>query len=115
MRSLLRGQLAMITAALIASLVLAPAALAGFITPESGGSPNANEIASLYDVVLYLAAVVFVIVEGALIYSIYKFRARKGAVAAQIHGNTRLEMGWTLAAALILVILTVVTFIKLPG
>ena len=36
-------------------------------------------------------------------------------MAAQIHGNTRLEIGWTVAAALILVVLTVVTFIKLPS
>ena len=57
----------------------------------------------------------FVIVEGALVYSVYKFRAKKSAVAAQIHGNTRLEIGWTVAAALILVVLTVVTFVKLPS
>jgi cytochrome c oxidase subunit 2 len=62
-----------------------------------------------------MAAVVFVIVEGALLYSIIRFRAKKGAVAAQIHGNTRLEIGWTVAAALILVVLTVVTFVKLPS
>ena len=36
-------------------------------------------------------------------------------MAAQIHGNTRLEIGWTVAAALILVVLTVVTFVKLPS
>jgi cytochrome c oxidase subunit 2 len=101
--------------ALLMALVVAPEALANFITPKSGGSPNANEIASLYRIILYIAAVVFVIVEGALVYSVYKFRAKKGAVAAQIHGNTRLEIGWTLAAAGILVVLTVVTFIKLPS
>jgi cytochrome c oxidase subunit 2 len=101
--------------ALFGSLVLAPAAFAGFITPKSGGSPNANQIASLYKIILYIAAVVFVIVEGALVYSVYKFRAKKNAVAAQIHGNTRLEIGWTIAAAMILVVLTVVTFVKLPG
>jgi cytochrome c oxidase subunit II len=100
---------------LLGSLVFAPDAFAGFITPKRGGSPNANEISSLYKIVLYIAAIVFVVVEGALIYSVYKFRAKKGAVAAQIHGNTRLEIGWTVAAALILVVLTVVTFIKLPG
>ncbi len=103
------------TLAVTGSLVLAPAAMANFITPKSGGSPNANEIASLYRIILYIAAVVFVIVEGALIYSVYKFRAKKGAVAAQIHGNTRLEIGWTVGAALILVVLTVVTFVKLPS
>jgi cytochrome c oxidase subunit 2 len=98
-----------------ASLIVAPSALANFITPKSGGSPNANQIDSLYKIVLYLAAVVFVIVEGALAYSVYKFRAKKSAVAAQIHGNTRLEIGWTVAATLILVVLTVVTFVKLPS
>jgi cytochrome c oxidase subunit 2 len=101
--------------ALAGSLVLAPDALANFITPKSGGSPNANQIHSLYMIVLYMAAVVFVLVEGALVYSVFKFRAKKNKVAAQIHGNTRLEIGWTVAAALILVVLTVVTFVKLPS
>jgi cytochrome c oxidase subunit II len=100
---------------LVASLILAPEALANFITPKAGGSPNANQIASLYKIVLYMAALVFVVVEGALVYSLYRFRAKKNPVAAQIHGNTRLEIGWTLAAALILVVLTVVTFVKLPS
>jgi cytochrome c oxidase subunit 2 len=100
---------------LAASLVLAPDALANFITPKAGGSPNANQIHSLYDIVLWLAAFVFVVVEGALAYSLFKFRAKKNPVAAQIHGNTRLEIGWTVAAALLLVVLTVVTFIKLPS
>jgi len=48
-----------------------------------------------------------------LIYSVFKFKARKGRVAAQIRGNTRLEIGWTVGAALILVVLATVTFIKL--
>src|SRR5437588_33671 len=93
----------------------APAALANFFTPKSGGSPNANQIDSLYKIVLYIAAFVFVVVEGALAYSVIRFRARKSRVAAQIHGNTPLEVGWTIAAALILVVLTVVTFVKLPS
>jgi len=95
--------------------VLAPSAFANFITPKGGGSPNADQIKSLYMIVLYVAAVVFVIVEGALVYSVYKFRAKKVRTAAQIHGNTRLEIAWTIAAAAILVVLTVVTFIKLPS
>jgi cytochrome c oxidase subunit 2 len=92
----------------IGALLLAPSAPANILTPKSGGSPNA-------ELILYVAAVVFVVVEGALVYSVYKFRAKKGAVAAQIHGNTRLEIGWTVAAALILVVLTVITFVKLPS
>jgi cytochrome c oxidase subunit 2 len=100
---------------LIVTVLVPSVASANFFTPKSGGSPNANEIESLYRIILYIAAVVFVIVEGALIYSVFRFRARKSRVAAQIHGNTPLEIGWTIAAALILVVLTVVTFVKLPS
>jgi cytochrome c oxidase subunit II len=117
--ALRRRRLSLITVAigvvLLASLAFAPAALAGFFTPKAGGSPNANQIDSLYKLVLYIATFVFVVVEGALVYSVYRFRAKKGAIASQIHGNTRLEIGWTVAAALILVALTVVTFVKLPS
>ena len=101
--------------AAVGALLLPAVASANFLTPKSGGSPNANQIDSLYKIVLYIAAVVFVIVEGALLYSVIRFRAKKNRVAAQIHGNTRLEIGWTVAAALILVVLTVVTFVKLPS
>ena len=95
--------------------MLAPSAFANFYAPEDGGSPNANHIHSLYIIVLVIAIIVFLIVEAALVYSVWKFRAKKGAVAAQIHGNTRLEIGWTVGAALILVALAVITFIKLPS
>jgi cytochrome c oxidase subunit 2 len=54
-------------------------------------------------------------VQGSLIWFLLKFKARRGLVAAQIHGNTRLEIGWTVGAAVVLVFITVVTFIKLPG
>ena len=101
--------------ALVGSLILAPEAFANFILPKSGGSPNADQISDLYKIILYVAAVVFVVVEGALLYSVYRFRSKRSAAAAQIHGNTRLEIGWTIAAGLILVVLTVVTFAKLPS
>jgi cytochrome c oxidase subunit II len=89
--------------------------LANLLTPEHGGSPNANDIDSLYKILLYVAAFVFVMVEGTLLYSLIRFRQRKGKVAAQIRGNTNLEVGWTVAAALVLVVLTAVTFAKLAS
>jgi cytochrome c oxidase subunit 2 len=95
--------------------VAAPAAQAGFLFPEHGGSPNADKIYTLYLLIFVIALIVFIGVGGALIWAMIRFRAKKGAVAAQIHGNTRLEIGWTLAAALILVVLTVITFAKLPS
>jgi cytochrome c oxidase subunit II len=91
-----------------------PSALA-FFTPQSGGSPNADQIHSLYVITLYVALVIFVLVEGALAYALYKFRARKGAVAAQIRGNTRLEVGWTVGAGVVLLALAILTFAKLSA
>jgi cytochrome c oxidase subunit 2 len=99
---------------LLASLTFAPGAFA-FFTPESGGSPNADQIDSLYKIILYIALVIFVAVEGALLYALFRFRARKGAAAAQIRGNTRLEVTWTIGAAVILVVLAVLTFAKLSS
>jgi cytochrome c oxidase subunit II len=89
--------------------------LAGLLLPPDGASPNADDIFELYLMLLIMSAVVFFGVEGLLIWFMLKFKARRGRVAAQIHGNTRLEVGWTIGAAVILVFITAVTFIKLPG
>jgi len=97
------------------ALLLAPVAGADLFSPESGGSSNADDIDTLYWFIMAVAIVVFLGVEGVLIYSVIKFKAKKGRVAAQIRGNTRLEIGWTAGAALILVVLAVLTFVKLDG
>jgi cytochrome c oxidase subunit II len=103
-------------AALIALLLTAPSALADTFTPESGGSPNADDIDTLYKITLYIAIVIFLIVEGTLIWSLVRHRHRRSRPEGdQIRGNTPLEVGWTLAAALILVVLTVVTFVHLDN
>jgi cytochrome c oxidase subunit 2 len=86
-----------------------------FFTPQSGGSKNANEIDSLYKIELVIALVIFVLVAGALAYAMVRFRARRGAVPAQIRGNTRLETGWTVGAAVILIALAAITFAKLSS
>jgi cytochrome c oxidase subunit 2 len=102
--------------AALAGLVLAPAAAqAGIFFPEKGGSENADKIWTLYLLIFILAWVVFIGVAGALLWALVKFRARKGMVAAQIHGNTRLEVGWTVGAGVILIFITIFTFIMLPG
>jgi cytochrome c oxidase subunit 2 len=86
-----------------------------FFTPQSGASSNANQIDGLYKITLVIALVIFVLVEAGLLYALLKFRARKGAVAAQIRGNTRLELGWTVGASVILLALAIVTFAKLSS
>lgn len=89
--------------------------LAFRITPQTGGSPNADQIHTIYTITLVFALVIFVLVELALAYALLRYRARKGAVAAQIRGNTRLEISWTLGAVAVLFVLVVITFVKLSS
>jgi cytochrome c oxidase subunit 2 len=59
---------------------------------------------------LYWAIGVFVLVEGALVYAIFRFRGRPGdAEPRQIHGNTTIEIVWTIIPALILAAIAVPT------
>jgi cytochrome c oxidase subunit 2 len=101
------------SAVVFASLIWAPSAFADTFTPESGGSPNGDDIDTLYKLTLYIGIVIFLLVWGVLIWSLIKYRARRDGVAHQIRGNTPLEIGWTIGAASILVVLTVVTFLYL--
>jgi cytochrome c oxidase subunit 2 len=100
---------------LTAALLAAPQAHAGLLFPESGGSPNADSIHTLYVMVFILGLFIFAGVEGTLLYSLFRYKAKRGRSAAQIHGNTKLEIGWTVGAAVILVFITTFTFIKLPA
>ena len=106
--------IAVIGGGLLLLLATAPGALADVFTPESGGSPNADEIDSLYKITLYVGIVMFLIVEGALVWTLVRYRARRGGdQPEQIRGNTPLELGWTVGAAVILLVLTVITFVYL--
>ena len=97
-----------------ASLLPASSAFADLIAPQSGGgTPNAEGIRSLYLWIFGFGCVVFFGVGGLLIWTVLKYRSSKGAVAVRVHGNNRLEIGWTVGAALLLVLISVVTFLKL--
>jgi cytochrome c oxidase subunit II len=70
----------------------------------------ARMIQDLYVLIFWLAVVVFIGVQGGLLYVLWRFRARPGhELPEQTHGNTTLEIGWTIAPAVILVIMAVPT------
>ena len=65
--------------------------------------PVAQKQADLYWLVFWIAAGVFVLVEGLLVYAMIRFRRRSADdTPRQIHGNTRLEIMWTILPALLL-------------
>jgi len=71
---------------------------------------NNRTIGALWDRLMFFGTIVFVFVEGLLIFTIIKFRKRPGGPAAkQIHGHAMLEITWTVIPALILVMIAVPT------
>ena len=65
---------------------------------------------TVQDQTFFWALGVFVLVEGALIYAIFRFRGRPDdPEPSQIHGNTTIEIIWTLIPALILAAIAVPT------
>ena len=59
---------------------------------------------------LYLGLIVFFLVESLLVFILVKFRDKDGnREAKQTHGNTTLEIGWTLVPAIILAFIAVPT------
>ena len=103
---------------MFAALAIASVAAAcGGDFPQSSLLPQsdvAREIDSLFRGIFWWAMVVLVVVEGALIVAIIRFRERPGAPKPRpVHGHTLLEIGWTLAPAIILIFIGVPTMITL--
>ena len=73
-------------------------------------SRSAQDMRDLFMLIFGLAVVVFVLVEGALLFTVIRFRARPGAPDPKpVHGHTPLEIGWTLAPAFIVSLIAVPT------
>ncbi len=81
--------------------------------PQTTLAPK-GDLARIEDDVFFAtvkwAVLVFVLVEGALVYAIFRFRGKPGdAEPEQIHGNTMVEIIWTVIPALILAMIAVPT------
>jgi cytochrome c oxidase subunit II len=94
--------------ALVAPLLLLLSACASDAPQDTldPAGPIARKIDNLVNPVFIVAAVVFVLVEFGVLYLVLKFRQRKDddpdELPGQTHGNTKLEIGWTVLPALLL-------------
>ena len=89
----------------------------GFVPPDPA-SPNAERINDSYYWVAIFTGAILVLVEGALVWFIVRYRAdrrRRDEDGAQIHGNTNLEIAWTVVPVLIVAAIGSFVFYKLPG
>jgi cytochrome c oxidase subunit 2 len=106
----------LVAASLTIAALASPLPAAAQPWPVAPASDGADQISQLFWFTLILATIVFLLVEGLLIYSSLRFRQRAPAPSAeppQIHGNTRLEVMWAAVPALILVGLFGITVSRL--
>jgi cytochrome c oxidase subunit 2 len=104
-------------AALVALLLLALVA-AGCASqvpqlyPPHAATSQGAEVSSLYDIVFVLAVLIFLAVEGAIIYAVVRYRRKPDDtdLPPQTHGNNLVEIIWTIIPTIIVVYLFVVSW-----
>jgi cytochrome c oxidase subunit II len=70
-----------------------------------------RDVDGLFQLLIWLGTIVFVFTEAMLVYALWKYRSRPGEPRQpeQVHGNTKLEILWTLIPAVVLAIIAVPT------
>jgi cytochrome c oxidase subunit 2 len=95
------------------AILLLVAGCTGDPYPQSTLHPTADAgraIDDLYRTIFWWAVVVFVVVQTGLVVTLIRFRKRRDAgEPRQVHGNTLVEITWTLAPAAIIVAIAVPT------
>jgi cytochrome c oxidase subunit 2 len=95
------------------ALVLLPAiaVLIAGCAPQAITTQGA-EIHSLYDIIFVIAAAIFLLVEGLIIWTVvrYKRKPSQTELPAQTHGNNALEIIWTLIPTVIVLFLFALTW-----
>ena len=98
-------------------LILVPAALIVLLascsdplTTIEPKSDVAEAIQGVYEIVFWLSMFVFVAIMLVTLWLAVRYRERPGRVANQIHGNTRLEILWTIIPVAIVLVMLVPTW-----
>src|SRR3954466_732340 len=110
-----RAAAQMLIVGVVASVLgIAAGLLINWFPPAA--STQADEIDTLWDVLLIASVPVFVLVTTVIGFSILNFRMRPGEEGIDgppIHGNTRLEVIWTAIPAILIVGLVVYAYVVL--
>ncbi len=67
------------------------------------------QVDSLFHLIFWITTITFVLVQGALIVFLVQYRHRPGRQALYTHGNNTLEIAWTIAPSIILVVLALLS------
>src|SRR5262245_34985972 len=89
---------------LLGALLLAGCGLGG------GGTPEAREITHLWNILFVAGGIVFVLVEGLIVWAVVRYRRRDDELPRQTHGNNLLEIAWTLIPLAMVIFLFVISW-----
>src|SRR3954447_9363223 len=104
----------LVIGAIASALGIALGLLINWFPPQA--SAEGKKIDTLWDVLIIVSVPIFVLVMTVVLYSVWRFRMRPGEELKDgppIHGNTRLEVIWTAAPAIILVALCSYAYVVL--
>lgn len=75
-------------------------------------SAESKQVDDLFRILLIIGGAIFLLVQGLLVYSVWRFRAKPGDTTdgLHIHGNTTLEIVWTAIPAVIVLVLSVLSW-----
>ena len=75
-------------------------------------SEDAQQVDNIFNFMMTIATGLFLLIEGVIVYSVIKFRRRKGDTSdgPPIEGNVPLEILWTAIPTVIVFILALYTF-----
>ena len=110
-----RGTYARLVGLMIALTIVSSIVLLQFDWFGNAASEELGPIDTLFDVMIVLSAFVFAIVVVMLGYAVWMFRAKPGdeSDGKPIHGNTRLEIAWTVIPTIIVLVGAVYSWIVL--
>jgi len=96
----------------VALLGISAVAGCGMLPPDPK-TEAAKAVWDLYAIVFVMGAIVFVGVEGFIVYSVFRYRRRDDRLPDQLHGNNLVEMIWTAIPTVIVLILFTLSSIAL--
>ncbi len=82
------------------------------VLPPDAKTVEGAQTQTLFNVVYLIGAAIFIVVEGLILFSVIRYRRRKGdtELPPQIHGNNKLEIVWTAIPIAIVIALFVVSW-----
>jgi cytochrome c oxidase subunit II len=103
---------AVVLLALAGLVVLNAASVWNSFFPPPAATVEGQEIRKLYDIVFVIAVVIFLVVEGLIVWTVIRYRRKPGDddLPPQTHGNNLAEIIWTIVPTIIVIFLFVISW-----